>query len=347
MTTPGTGISPRSDWRFCVAPMMDRTDRHERYFLRQISASARLYSEMITTGALLHGHRDRFLMFDPAETPVALQLGGAVPDELARCAIMAEESGYDEVNLNVGCPSSRVQRARFGVCLMKEPELVASCVRAMRAAVDIPVTVKTRIGVDETDSWAFFRDFIERITESGCRTVIIHARKAWLKGLSPKENREVPPLCHERVYRLKETFPELTVVINGGIASVEEAKSHLVHVDGVMMGRAAYENPWILSRIERELLDGDAASSRQEALDGYLAYMDRQLEAGVPIHAMARHVLGLFRGLPGARSWRRQVCEGTRRQGAGSDVLRTAASLTDNSEPDLFRNRRKAVQASA
>ena len=226
------------DRRLSVAPMMDRTDRHDRYFLRQISPSALLYTEMITTGAILHGDRDRFLKFDPAEHPVALQLGGADPEELARCAVIAAERGYDEVNLNVGCPSDRVQNAQFGACLMNHPDLVAACVARMIAEVDIPVTVKTRIGVDDRDSWEEFRAFVETVAAAGCDVFIIHARKAWLQGLSPKENREIPPLSYETVYRLKQTFPELAVVINGGITKATEIEDHLAHVDGVMIGPA-------------------------------------------------------------------------------------------------------------
>ena len=315
------------DRRLSVAPMMDRTDRHDRYFLRQISPSARLYSEMTTTGALLRGDRERFLTFDPAEAPVALQLGGSDPGELARCAEMAEARGYDEVNLNVGCPSDRVQKARFGVRLMREPGLVADCVRAMRSAVGVPVTVKTRIGVDEEDSWEFFRRFVETVAAGGCRVFVVHARKAWLRGLSPKENREVPPLRIETVYRLKETLPELTVIVNGGVTTVAEAGAHLGRVDGVMIGRAAYENPWLLAGMEAELLGGRPPPSRRAALERYLAYMDREAAAGVPVHAMARHALGLFRDCRGARSWRRHLSEHAVRPGAGAEVVRAAAAL--------------------
>ena len=312
----GISTGPGFDRRLSVAPMMDRTDRHDRYFLRLISPSACLYSEMITTGALLHGDRERFLKFDPAEKPVALQLGGSEPKELAKCAEMAASYGYDEINLNIGCPSDRVQRGRFGVCLMKEPTLVARCVQAMRSAVDLPVTVKTRIGVDELDSWEFFRDFVDIVAEEGCRVFIVHARKAWLKGLSPRQNREIPPLCYETVYRLKKERPELTVIINGGITEAAEIGNHLAQVDGVMIGRSAYENPWLLAEIEARVLGTGVKASRQEVLDRYIAYMDREHEAGVPLHAMARHTLGLFRGLPGARAWRRHVTEGVRRPGA-------------------------------
>lgn len=320
------------DRRLSVAPMMDRTDRHDRYFLRQISPSALMYSEMITTGAILHGDTERFLKFDPAEHPVALQLGGADPDDLARCAVIAAERGYDEVNLNVGCPSDRVQNARFGACLMNEPDLVAACIGRMNAVVDIPVTVKTRIGVDDRDSWDDFRGFVETVAATGCTVFIIHARKAWLQGLSPKENREIPPLTYDTVYRLKQTFPELTVVINGGITTSDAVREHLRHIDGVMIGRAAYENPWLLAEIERDVFAGEAAASRHAALDAYIGYVDRELARDVPFYAMARHTLGLFQGLPGARAWRRHISENDPRREAGSQVLRDAAanvSMTD------------------
>tara|TARA_R110000868_G_scaffold4155_58_gene25775 strand:- start:21056 stop:22078 length:1023 start_codon:yes stop_codon:yes gene_type:complete len=314
------------DRRLSVAPMMDRTDRHDRYFLRQISPSALLYTEMITTGAILHGDRDRFLKFDPAEHPVALQLGGADPEELARCAVIAAERGYDEVNLNVGCPSDRVQNAQFGACLMNHPDLVAACVARMIAEVDIPVTVKTRIGVDDRDSWEEFRAFVETVAAAGCDVFIIHARKAWLQGLSPKENREIPPLSYETVYRLKQTFPELAVVINGGITKATEIEDHLAHVDGVMIGRAAYENPWLLAEIDGGVLGGAPPESRHAALQAYLPYIERELGRDVPLYAMARHALGLFQGLPGARAWRRHISENGPRRDAGSDVLRDAAA---------------------
>lgn len=320
---------PEIDRRVSVAPMMDRTDRHDRYFLRQISPSVLLYSEMTTTGALLHGDERRFLRFDEAEKPVALQLGGADPGDLARCAEMAAARGYDEVNLNVGCPSDRVQNARFGACLMNEPGLVSACVRAMRSVVDIPVTVKTRIGVDDNDSWEHFRGFVDTVAAGGCRVFIVHARKAWLHGLSPKENREIPPLCYDTVYRLKSEFPELTVVINGGITGIDEVREHLRHVDGVMVGRAAYENPWLLASIEAEIFGGPPPSSRHAALEDYMAYIERELADGVPLPAMTRHTLGLFRGMRGARAWRRTVGEGARAPGADSGLVRRAAALVE------------------
>jgi len=305
--------------------MMDRTDRHDRFFLRLISPSVLLYTEMITTGAILHGDRDRFLRFDAAEHPVALQLGGAGSADLARCAEIAAEYGYDEVNLNVGCPSDRVQNARFGACLMKEPDVVAAGVAAMRRAVDLPVTVKTRIGVDDRDSWDDFVRFIDTVAGGGCDTFIIHARKAWLQGLSPKENREIPPLSYETVYRLKQRYPEFSITINGGITSIDETVEHLEHVDGVMIGRAAYESPWLLAEIEQAVFGGNAPANRGVVLDRYIDYIDREMAAGTPFYAMARHVLGLYQGVRGARAWRRHISENGPRAGATGQILREAA----------------------
>jgi len=305
--------------------MMDRTDRHDRFFLRLISPSVLLYTEMITTGAILHGDRDRFLRFDSAEHPVALQLGGAGSADLARCAEIAAEYGYDEVNLNVGCPSDRVQNARFGACLMKEPDVVAAGVAAMRRAVDLPVTVKTRIGVDDRDSWDDFVRFIDTVAGGGCDTFIIHARKAWLQGLSPKENREIPPLSYETVYRLKQRYPEFSITINGGITSIDETVEHLEHVDGVMIGRAAYESPWLLAEIEQAVFGGNAPANREVVLDRYIDYIDREMAAGTPFYAMARHVLGLYQGVRGARAWRRHISENGPRAGATGQILREAA----------------------
>ena len=315
---------PGLDRRISVAPMMDRTDRHDRYFLRLISPTVLLYTEMITTGAILHGDRDRFLKFNYPEHPVALQLGGADSDDLARCAEIAAEYGYDEVNLNVGCPSDRVQNASFGACLMKEPEVVAAGVAAMRRAVDLPVTVKTRIGVDDRDSWDDFIAFVDTVAAGGCDTFIIHARKAWLHGLSPKENREIPPLSYDTVYRLKQRYPEFSVSINGGITTCAEASAHLEYVDGVMIGRAAYENPWLLAEIEATVLDGAAPANREAVLDSYIEYIDREMTAGVPFYAMARHALGLYQGVRGARAWRRHISEQGPRRGATGEILREA-----------------------
>lgn len=304
--------------------MMDWTDRHERYFLRLLSRHALLYTEMITTGAILHGDRARFLRFDPAEHPVALQLGGAVPDDLARAAAFGAAAGYDEINLNVGCPSDRVQNARFGACLMAEPELVAACVGAMCAAVDIPVTVKTRIGIDDQDSYGFLARFIETVADAGCRTFILHARKAWLSGLSPKENREIPPLRYDVVHQIKADFPELEIIVNGGIRTLDQAKAQLAHVDGVMIGRAAYQNPYCLTEW-RALFDvTEPAPSRFEIVERLLPYVEAQRAEGVPLKAITRHILGLFNGLPGARAWRRHLSEGAHREGAGVEVIRDA-----------------------
>ncbi|HET6521581.1 MAG TPA: tRNA dihydrouridine(20/20a) synthase DusA [Geminicoccaceae bacterium] len=320
------------DRRLSVAPMMDCTDRHERYFLRLITRRALLYTEMVPTGAILRGDDpERFLRFDPAEHPVALQLGGSDPADLARSAAIGAAWGYDEVNLNVGCPSDRVQSARFGACLMAEPELVAACVAAMRGAVGgaVPVTVKTRIGIDERDSYDDLARFVRTVAEAGgCRTFIVHARKAWLKGLSPKQNREVPPLRHEVVHRLKRDLPQLEVVINGGIATPEIAAGQLRHVDGVMIGREAYQNPYALAAFERALHpDAPPPPSRREVALRLIAYAERQLAEGQPLRAITRHVLGLFNGLPGARRWRRHLSEAAHRPGADVDMIREALAF--------------------
>lgn len=285
--------------RLCVAPMMDVTDRHCRYFLRQVSASAFLYSEMITTGALLHGDVDRHLAFSPEEHPVALQLGGSDPDELQICSRIAEQYGYDEVNLNVGCPSERVQKGAFGACLMAEPGLVAECVRAMQGEAGIPVTVKHRTGVDAIESYDFLKDFVTTVSRAGCRTFIVHARNAILKGLSPKANREVPKLKYGYVYRLKRDFPELEIVINGGLATRLEIEEHLKSVDGVMLGRAAYHDPWVIA---------DAGKSRAEVA---LA-MHRYARGKPSLRHVTRHMLGLYHGHPRARLWRRMLSDPAR-----------------------------------
>lgn len=313
------------DRRVSVAPMMNRTDRHERFFLRLISRSVLLYTEMITTGAILHGDTARFLEFDPQEKPLALQLGGSNASELARCAAIAELRGYDEVNLNVGCPSDRVQNARFGACLMKEPQTVAACVTAMIGATRLPVTVKTRIGVDDQDSWNDFYRFIDVVGTAGCDTFIIHARKAWLQGLSPRQNREIPPLSYKTVYKLKQERPDLTVIINGGITGVAETNGHLASVDGVMIGRAVYENPWFLAELEQSVFGGPPPEDRRKVLGEYITYMERQTGLGVPLYAMARHALGLFQGQRGARAWRRYISENGPRRGVGCEIVRQAA----------------------
>jgi tRNA-dihydrouridine synthase A len=320
--------SPAVDRRFSVAPMMDWTDRHERYFLRLLSRHALLYSEMVTTGALLHGDRARHLDFDAAEHSVALQLGGCDPAALAECAAMAEEWGYDEVNLNVGCPSDRVQAARFGACLMAEPALVRDCIAAMRGAVSIPVTVKSRIGIDDRDSYGELTGFIATVAESGCTSFIVHARKALLSGLSPKENREIPPLHYDTVYALKRDFPDLEIVINGGIESLEAAEGHLAHVDGAMLGRAAYRDPWLLATVDSRLFGApDPLRYRYEAVLAYLPYIRERQAEGVPLHAMTKHILGLFNGMPGARRWRRYLSENAYANGAGTSVVEAALSL--------------------
>jgi tRNA-dihydrouridine synthase A len=314
--------------RFSVAPMMDWTDRHDRVFLRLLSRRARLYTEMITTGALLRGDAARFLRFDAMEHPVAVQLGGSDPQALAECARMAAAHGYDEVNLNVGCPSNRVQAGRFGACLMKEPGLVAQCVAAMRDAVDIPVTVKTRIGVDDDDSVEALHNFVAMLVETGCDALIVHARKAWLSGLSPKQNREIPPLRYDVVHDLKSAFPDLHITLNGGLDSLDAAAAALDAVDGVMMGRTAYKDPWVLAGVDERLF-GDPApvSNRAEVILNYLPYIEAQMAEGAPLIAMTRHILGLFNGVPGARAWRRYLSENATRPGAGVEVVREALAL--------------------
>ena len=302
--------------------MLDWTDRHCRYFLRLISPRALLYSEMVTTGAILHGPRKRLLDFDPTEKPLALQLGGSEPEALAECARIGADWGYDEINLNVGCPSDRVQRGRFGACLMAEPELVADCVAAMVRAVPIPVTVKTRIGVDERDSYEELVHFVRTVAEAGCGTFIIHARKAWLRGLSPKENREVPPLRYDIAARIKQDFPGLNIVLNGGIQSLAEARTHLDTFDGVMIGRAAYHNPYLLAEAGSLNDDSRPPPSRRTIAEAMLPYIERQLAEGVRLHGITRHMLGLFHGQPGGRIWRRQLGEAATRPGSDSRTVR-------------------------
>lgn len=320
---------PPLDRRLSVAPMLDWTDRHCRYFLRLITRHTLLYTEMVTTGALLHGDRERHLGFDPAEHPLALQLGGSSPQDLAACARMAEGYGYDEVNLNVGCPSDRVQNGRFGACLMAEPALVAECVAAMKAAVALPITVKTRIGIDDRDSYEHLTDFVTQVAAAGCDALVVHARKAWLQGLSPKENREIPPLRYEVVERLKGDFPHLPMTLNGGVTSLAQARGLLGRLDGVMIGREAYQNPWVLAEADRVIFaDPAPAPTPMGVLEGFLPYVERNLAQGVPLNAMTRHILGLFQGRPGARAWRRHLSENAHRPGAGVEVLRTAGAKT-------------------
>ena len=303
---------------------MDWTDRHCRFFMRLLSPSVVLYTEMVTAAALEHGDADRLLRFDASEHPIALQIGGSDPELMASAARLGADTGYDEININVGCPSDRVQSGQFGACLMAQPALVADCVRAMKAVVDIPVTIKTRIGIDDFDSYEFLRAFIEANIQAGCDTFDVHARKAILKGLSPKENRSVPPLDYDRVYRLKEDFPELTIILNGGIATVAECRQHLEHVDGVMIGRQAYQQPWFLTELEQAFGNGNAPPTRDEVVTKMLPYVERELAAGAELKHITRHMLGLFAGLPGARAWRRYLSENAHRDGGGIEVLETA-----------------------
>ncbi|HEX5418624.1 MAG TPA: tRNA dihydrouridine(20/20a) synthase DusA [Gammaproteobacteria bacterium] len=317
----GAAFGAASPMRLAVAPMMERTDRHCRAFLRLLAPHTRLYTEMVTAAALIHGDCSRLLAFSPFEHPVALQLGGSDPALLAVAARLGAQAGYDEINLNVGCPSDRVQAGCFGAALMREPNRVAACVRAMRAAVGVPVTIKTRLGVDHDDSYAFLTDFVGRVAEAGCETVIVHARKAWLKGLSPKQNREVPPLDYARVHRLKRDFPALEIVLNGGLTDLPAALAELEHVDGIMLGRAAYSDPYLLARLDHAIFGPpayladrrDFASysppARLEAVLAFLPYLEREIARGTPLKSMTRHLLGLFAGQPGGRRWRRTLGE--------------------------------------
>ncbi len=314
--------------RFAVAPMMEWTDRHCRFFHRLMTRRTLLYTEMLATGAVLHGDRARLLRFDPAEHPLALQLGGSDPRALADCARIGADLGFDEINLNAGCPSDRVQDGRFGACLMAEPALVGDCVAAMKAAVSIPVTVKCRIGIDEQDPEQALEIFTQAVERAGVDALIVHARKAWLKGLSPKENREVPPLDYDRVYRLKSAHPRLTIVLNGGVASVEEALSHLDRVDGVMMGRAAYQEPWRLLAVD-PLVFGEAAgfTSVKEAATALTPYIERELAQGARLHNITRHLHGLFRAVPGARAFRRHLANAAASPHANAEYLAAALAL--------------------
>ncbi len=308
--------------RFAVAPMLDWTDRHCRFFHRLLSRNALLYSEMITTGALIHGDRQRFLEFNGAEHPLALQLGGSNPADLAVCARMAEDHGYDEVNLNVGCPSDRVQNGRFGACLMAEPNLVADCIAAMKQAVLIPVTVKSRIGIDERDSYEELIHFITTVADAGCTSFIIHARKAWLSGLSPKQNREIPPLRYDFVFQLKTELPSLEFILNGGVTSLEQAEEVLQFVDGVMIGREVYQKPYLLAEVDRRLFGAsDDILTREQVLSLLIPYIQQELKKGVRLHSITRHILGLFHGRPGARAWRRFLSDHAGKPGADENVL--------------------------
>lgn len=323
LTPAADAPAEAAPWRLSVAPMMDWTDRHCRYFHRLLSPHARLYTEMVTSAALVHGNRMHLLRHSAFEHPVALQLGGSEPAELAQAARFGEDAGYVEINLNVGCPSDRVQSGRFGACLMREPALVADCVVAMRAAVRIPVTVKCRIGVDEQDDYHDLQQFTARMVDAGVEVLVVHARKAWLQGLSPKENREIPPLNYARVHTLKRDFPQLCVVINGGITSEAAVLEHLQHVDGVMLGRAAYHDPYVLARVEHALY-GEPLPERDAVMERMLPYIEAELAQGTALKHITRHLLGLYQGLPGARGFRRVLSERSHRNDAGLDVIHAA-----------------------
>ncbi|HJV62090.1 MAG TPA: tRNA dihydrouridine(20/20a) synthase DusA [Albitalea sp.] len=334
-------LATASPWRLSIAPMMDWTDRHCRYFHRLLSSRTRLYTEMVTTGALIHGDVPRHLDFNLEEHPVALQLGGSEPDELAQGARLAARWGYDEVNLNCGCPSERVQRGAFGACLMAEPQTVADGVKAMRDAVDIPVTVKHRIGIDRDESYAFVRDFVGAVAEAGCEVFIVHARNAWLKGLSPKENREVPPLRYETVHRLKRDFPALTICINGGVSTEAQIDEQLQQLDGVMVGREAYHNPWLMSEWDSRFF-GEPPRRRERAdvEQQMVEYMERCGKRGEPWSRVARHMLGLWNGLPGARRWRQVWSDHRLKDLPASEVAKRATNArchADAREPVALR----------
>jgi tRNA-dihydrouridine synthase A len=316
--------------RVSIAPMMDWTDRHDRYFLRLLAPDVLLYTEMVTTGALIFGDKERFLKFDELEHPVALQLGGNDPAALAQCTRMGVDYGYDEINLNVGCPSDRVKSGRFGACLMLQPELVAECVHAMQGvAGNVPVTVKCRIGVDEQDSYAELTHFIESVASAGCEVFILHARKAWLNGLSPKQNREIPPLRYDVVRQIKQDFPHLDIVINGGIKTLAEAEEHLQFVDGVMIGREAYSNPFFLTELQKKLFGRSYADleTRHAVIEKFLPYIQIQLDNNIKLSSITRHILGLFQGEKGGRLWRRFLSENAFKPGAGVEVLRESLQL--------------------
>ena len=317
-----TPVEDTLNRRFCVAPMMDWTDRHCRYFHRTLSKHAVLYTEMVTTGALIHAEPNRFLAFNKEEQPVALQLGGSNPEDLAQCSRMAEDYGYDEVNLNVGCPSDRVQNNMIGACLMGHPELVAESLLKMQNAVNIPVTVKHRLGIDDMDSYEELVQFIETVKQSGCSTFIIHARKAILQGLSPKENRDIPPLRYEWVYQIKQQFPELEIIINGGIKTLDECHAHLQHVDGVMLGREAYHNPYLMVDVDQKFYnDNHPIIQRKEAALAMQPYIEEQIKHGTPLQHIVRHMLGLFHAQRGGKQFRRYISENAHKPGASIDVL--------------------------
>lgn len=320
---------------FSVAPMMDWTDRHCRFFHRLLTRRALLYTEMLTTGAVLHGNRERLLGNDPSEHPVALQLGGCEPRELATAARIGEDFGYDEINLNVGCPSDRVQEARFGACLMAEPERVAGCIAAMKAAVSVPVTVKCRLGIDDQDTEESLDRFADTMVAAGADALIVHARKAWLQGLSPRENRDVPPLDHARVHRLKRRLPNIPVVINGGIRTLDEIEAHLKHVDGVMLGRAAYDTPALLLEVDPRLSgERPRFDNAHAAVAALIPYIEREMGKGARLHDITRHLLGLFRGVPGARAFRRHLATEAPKPGASISVLKEALAMVSAAVPD-------------
>ncbi len=327
-TTPSNATLSPIQRRICVAPMLDWTDKNCRYFLRLISHHALLYSEMITTGALLHGDSDYHLAFDKAEHPIALQLGGSDPAALAACAKLAAQYGYDEINLNCGCPSDRVQKGRFGACLMREPELVARCIAAMKDAVDMPVTLKHRIGVDNQTSHHELEAFVGSAKEAGCDAFIVHARNALLQGLSPKDNRNIPPLIYTAVYQLKRSFPDSEFIINGGITRIDEIHKHLKHVDGVMLGREAYHNPFLLAQMDGLFYgQSEPSKTRLDILEAFLPFAEQALARGARLHHLSRHILGLFHGQPGARKFRRLISERAHRENAGIEVLLDAIAL--------------------
>ncbi|CCE05848.1 tRNA-dihydrouridine synthase A [Bradyrhizobium sp. STM 3843] len=317
-------------WKFATAPMMDWTDRHCRVFHRLLSRRALLYTEMVTTGAVIHGDRKRLLGFDASEHPVALQLGGSEPADLATSAKIGEDFGYDEINLNVGCPSDRVKDGRFGACLMAEPDLVGDCVAAMKRAVQIPVTVKCRIGIDDQDPEVALDRLAQAVVDAGTDALIVHARKAWLDGLSPKENRDIPPLDYDRVYRLKAALPHVPIILNGGIPSIEAAKQHLAHIDGVMLGRAAYQDPWRLLAVDPELF-GEAPqhATMKEALAALEPYIAREHARGIRLHSITRHLVGAYHAVPGARAFRRHLAERGVKPEAGIEVLREAVAMVE------------------
>lgn len=311
--------------RFTAAPMMDWSDSHCRSFWRLLTKKTVFYSEMITTGAIIYGDRNRFLDFNASEHPLALQLGGSDPKALAECARIAEDWGYDEVNLNCGCPSDRVQNNMIGACLMAEPKLVADCMAAMQDAVKIPVTIKHRIGIDDMEDYSGLVNFVSTVAETGCKTFIVHARKAWLKGLSPKENREVPPLQYDKVVQLKKDYPKLEIIINGGIKTLEQSLSMLTDVDGVMLGREIYTNPYLLAEVDQKIFGSThPIVSREEVIEGFIAYAEAQLHKGIRLNYITRHILGLYQGLPGARSFRRVISEQAHKPNAGIEVIKQA-----------------------